>query len=129
MYATRPSLPFSATSRNFREIRPPATGALPASVAAFEMAGSDIPRQGLHIFIAAPGDVQYHNFVSLHFRSALDELCDCMRRFKRGNNSFEPRERLRGVNRFLIAHGRVFRAPLVRQPCMLWSDCRIIKAS
>src|ERR1700758_1911346 len=103
MYTTSPSSPLPARSRNFPEIRP-ATGALPASVAAFEMAGSDIPRQGLPVFLAAPRDVQHHNFVFLHFWSALDELRNSMRRFKRRNNSFESRERFRSLDRFPVAH-------------------------
>src|ERR1700733_15442762 len=51
-----------------------------------------------------------------------------MCRFERRNNSFDPREQLRGSDRFFTPPRRLFPPTRIREPRMLWPDRRVIKA-
>src|SRR5277367_5649719 len=99
-----PSSPFADNSQNLPAIRP-AGPALSRAVlldtaADFEIAGSHIARERLHVFIAATGNIQDYNLILGHLRSALDQFSDSVRRFECGDNSFEACKCFGGLNRF-----------------------------
>src|ERR1700730_15069562 len=120
-----PSSLASESSRKRREILPSKSLAgRPGGCAAadFGMAGSDIARESFHVLIAPAGKIQDHDFIFLHFRRAVDQLCDGMRGFERRNNAFDTRKSFCRLNRLYIAYGCVFRAPLFGKPSVLGAN-------
>src|SRR5271154_3088101 len=133
-----PSSPASASARNCRPILPVCFSAevvRPAPAAAltafapedFEREVLDIARKDFHILVAAAGKIQDHNFVLPHFRCPANKFRQSVRGFKRGNNSFDARERAGRRNGVFIVDGRVFSATLLRKPSVLGTDAGIIE--
>src|SRR5450755_4770650 len=123
-----PSSPTSASARNLRSILPPrfsAAGFSPARELASFVLGSlegevlDIARKDFHILVAAAGNIQDHYFIFPHFRCAANKFRQSVRRFERGNDSFDARERAGCCHSVFIADGRVFSAALFRKPSVL----------
>ena len=50
-----------------------------------------------------------------------------MRGFERGNDAFQTRAELEGVQRFPIRRRDIFCAPGFMEPRMLWSYARIVE--
>ena len=81
----------------------------------------------VHILVATAREIEDDKVVFGQFRQALHETGNGMRRFQRGNNPLRARKQPRGIQGGLIGNGRVLRAALVRQPCMLGTDSRIVE--
>src|ERR1700693_1950971 len=96
--------------------------------ASFDAGGLDITRKYFHVFIATAGKIQNYYCVLFHLRRAMNQLCEGVRGFKRGNNSFDACQRASGCHRILIAGGGVFRTALISEPSMLGADGRIVQA-
>src|SRR2546426_12753495 len=69
-----------------------------------------IPRENLHVLVAATGQVQDHDLVPVHLRCALDQPRQGVGAFQGRDNALSSSERTRGVERRLIAHGGVLPA-------------------
>ncbi len=91
------------------------------------MAGSDIAREKIHVFVAASGKIQDHDFVFLHFRSAPEQLGNGMRRFERGNNSFHARQRSRRFDGIIVRSLLCIRRGHFRKPCVLGANRWVIE--
>src|SRR5271156_319195 len=88
---------------------------------------SDMARKRLHVFVAAPGDIQDHQFIFFHFRRAANQFRQGMRGFERRNNTFYARQDFCRGDRFAVPDRRIFGAALLRRPGMFWAHAGVVE--
>ena len=83
---------------------------------------------GVHVLIAAAGEIHDDEVAGFELWQALDEAGDGVRGFERGDDAFGAREELCGVECGLIGDGGVFGAMLIGEPGVFGADGGIIEA-
>src|SRR5260370_19696923 len=83
--------------------------------------------EGVHVLVAAAGEIEDDEVVLAEAREAFDEPGDGVRGFERRDNALGAGEKTRGIERSGVRDGGIFSAALVGKPGMLRADGRIIK--
>src|SRR5271154_286806 len=128
MYATMPSSPLSRSCAKRREMRVELAG-----VFVMQFVSCDMRQRleqaliGVHVLVAAAGDVQDYQVVFAHFRNARLQSRKRMRRLQRRNNAFGARQQTSRLQRRIVRNRGVAGATLVRQPGVLRSDRGIVE--
>ena len=82
----------------------------------------------VHILIAAPREIHEQNLRFRQSRAYFRGVSERMTRLERGDDSFEPTEVVKSLQRFIIRYRDVFRASVILQPGVFGPHTGIIEA-
>src|SRR5262245_4280451 len=79
------------------------------------------------IFVAASREIDQDDLLATHRRRQLDRLGDRVGAFERRNDALQPREQLKGRERFFVARRGVEGALVVMQHCVLGANRGVVE--
>ena len=81
----------------------------------------------MHVLVAAPREVDEKQFAGRHRRRDLCGVGERVRRFERRHDAFEVAQIVKRLQRLVVGHRHVFRAPRILEPRVLRADARVIE--
>ncbi len=83
---------------------------------------------GLHVLVAAAGEVDHHQVFPGKPGRTLEGLGQGVGRFQRGDDAFQAAAVVKGLQRLMVGAGHVFDALDLVQPGVLGADARVVEA-
>src|ERR1051326_4875189 len=84
---------------------------------------------GIYVLVSASGKVHDYYLIALHLARDFHRVRHGVRRLECGNDSFEPRQKLKRLQRFAVSNRHILDSTCIVQKRMLRTNRRIIKTS